>query len=92
MTTRDPFDYFVNLADGGRARTPRDRLILDLQGYAERAKYLRKRVGELRHPLLANSSGAAYDATEHERELAKVNRKMAKLWKALDATDAPAPN
>ena len=20
MTTRDPFDYFVNLADGGRAR------------------------------------------------------------------------
>ncbi len=88
VAERNPFDYYVKLGDMGMIRTKRDGIITDLQGYHERAKYLKRRIADLRGPLLAWSRGANNDATEHERELKKVERKTAKLWKELDALDA----
>lgn len=88
-TERDPFEIYVRLGDMGMCRSKRDEVVTDLQGYWERAKYLRKRIAELRGPLLAHSSTAAYDAMEHEKKLKAVERKVAKLWKAFDAMPAP---
>ena len=65
--------------------------MIDLQHIHERTGALKRRLATLRHWTLAKSSGAAYDAMELDKELAKLARKTAKLWKRLDELDAARP-